>query len=147
MTVSAWWFANAFVTAFLGEMDVENASELRVMLLDNSNLPSQDDDDYISDVDGDEVSGTGYTAEGMDIGSPNIDSAANVITLDGDNSTWSSSTITAQFAVVYANTGTNTTSPCLCFVDFGQEESSSSGDFTIAWNASGIATITPADYS
>ena len=147
MAVSAWWFANAFVQAFDKAIDFEEASKIRVMLLTNADLPVQDTDVFISDVLGNEVSGAGYTAGGMDLGTPNCDSAENVITLDGANSTWSSSTITAQFAVLYYNTGTNANSPVLCFVDFGQNESSSSGDFTIAWNASGIATITPANYA
>jgi len=147
MAVSAWWFSNAFVTAFDKEIDFEEAGKMKVMLLTNANAPDQDADDYISDLDGDEVSGTGYTAEGQALGNPNCDSAENVIKFDADNTTWASSTITAQFAVLYYNTGTNTTSPVMCWVDFGQDEASSNGDFTIAWHSDGIATITAANYS
>ena len=43
-------------------------------------------------------------------------------------------------------TATAATNPLMCWTDYGQTETASGGGtFTIAWNASGIATITPAD--
>ncbi len=146
MAVSAWWFAKAFLSAFNQEIDW-NDGQVQVMLLTNANAPDQDSDDYISDLDGDEVSGTGYTADGQALASYTQATSTNVCTFDAANTTWGTSTITAQFAVVFYNTGTNTNSPVMCWVDFGQDEESSSGDFTIAWNASGIATIAAANYA
>lgn len=61
-----------------------------------------------------------------------------VIWLDADDVTWASSTITARYAVIYKDTGVATTSPLIGFVDFGQDESSSNGNFTIQWSANGI---------
>lgn len=146
MAVSAWWFGKAFLSAFSGEIDFSGGT-LTVMLLTNANAPDQDADDYISDLDGDEVSGTGYTADGQVLASYTQATSENVCTFDAANTTWATSTITAQFAVVYANTGTNTNSPVMCWVDFGENESSSAGNFTIAWNASGIATISATNYA
>lgn len=60
---------------------------------------------------------------------------------DGDNISYTSSTITARYAVVYVDTGVDTTSALLGFVDFGQDESSSSGNFDITWSAEGILRI------
>lgn len=146
MAVSAWWFAKAFLSLANKEIDWNDGNML-VMLLTNANAPDQDADDYISDLDGDEVEGTGYTAEGQALASYTQATSENVCTFDAANTTWSTSTITAQFAVVYYNTGTNTNSPVMCWVDFGQDETSSSGDFTISWNASGIATISATNYA
>jgi len=146
MAVTAWWFAKAGLSIANKEIDW-NDGKMTVMLLSNANAPDQDADDYISDLDGDEVSGTGYTADGQALASYTQATSENVCTFDAANTTWSNSTITAQFAVVYYNTGTNTNSPVMCWVDFGTDESSSGGDFTINWNASGIATIAATNYA
>ncbi|WP_203231419.1 hypothetical protein [Nocardioides caldifontis] len=54
---------------------------------------------------------------------------------------WSSSTITARYAVIYVSTGTSSTSPLLCYVDFGQDVSTTDGTFQITWAPGGIATV------
>jgi len=48
--------------------------------------------------------------------------------------------------VVYDSTpGTAGTNPLLFWVDFGVDEVSTAGDFTITWHANGMATITATD--
>ena len=72
-------------------------------------------------------------------------SATNTIVLDADDQTWTSSTITARYAVVYdATPATNATKPLIGYVDFGSDQSSSNGNFTITWDATGIVRITVA---
>lgn len=44
---------------------------------------------------------------------------------------WTSSTITARYGIIYKDTGTPSTSYLLAQIDFGQDESSSNGNFTI----------------
>lgn len=61
-----------------------------------------------------------------------------MVVLDGGTVSWPSSTITARYAVIYKDTGTGSTSPLIGFVDFGQDESSSSGTFQITWHTDGI---------
>jgi hypothetical protein len=118
---------------------------IKVALTTSSYTPNQDTHDYFNDVTN-EVSGTGYTAGGNTLASKTntYDSGTNVITLDAADTTWSSSTITARYAVVYASTGTASTSPLIGYVDFGSDQSSSSGNFTITWDATGIVKITVA---
>ena len=61
-----------------------------------------------------------------------------VTALDADDVTWSNSTITAAYAVVYdADSG-----KLICLIDFDGEEESSDGDFTIEWHADGIFKLT-----
>jgi len=119
---------------------------IKVALLSNAYTPDQDAHDYFNDVSANEVTGTGYTSGGATLASKTItyDSGSNVITLDAADTTWSSSTITARYAVVYGSTGTSSTSPLIGYVDFGSDQSSSNGNFTITWDATGIVRITVA---
>jgi hypothetical protein len=120
---------------------------IKVALLTNSYTPNQDAHNYLDDVVANEVTGTGYTAGGLTLANKtnNYDSATNVIILDADDVTWSSSTITARYAVIYdATPSTNSTKPLIGYVDFGSDQSSSNGNFTITWDATGIVRITVA---
>ena len=120
---------------------------IKVALLTNSYTPDQDAHNYYDDVVANEVTGTGYTAGGNTLANKTntYNSATNVIVLDADDTTWSSSTITARYAVVYdATPATNATKPLIGYVDFGSDQSSSNGNFTITWDATGIVRITVA---
>lgn len=120
---------------------------IKVALLSNSYTPDQDAHNYFDDVVAYEVTGTGYTAGGTTLANKTntYNSATNTIVLDADDVTWSSSTITARYAVVYdASPATNATKPLIGYVDFGSDQSSSNGNFTITWDATGIVRITVA---
>jgi hypothetical protein len=120
---------------------------IKVALLTNAYTPDQDAHNYLDDVVANEVTGTGYTAGGNTLANKtnSYNSATNVITLDADDTTWSSSTITARYAVIYdATPATNATRPLIGYVDFGSDQSSSNGNFTITWDATGIVRITVA---
>ncbi len=120
---------------------------IKVALLTNSYTPDQDAHNYFDDVSTYEVTGTGYTAGGITLANKTntYNAATNVIVLDADDVTWSSSTITARYAVVYdATPATNATKPLIGYVDFGSDQSSSNGNFTITWDATGIVRITVA---
>lgn len=117
---------------------------IKVALVTSSYTPDQDAHDYWDDVSANEASGTGYTAGGATLGSKTVtqDSATNKQTFDAADVSWTSSTVTARYAVIYKSTGTASTSPLIGYVDFGSNQSSSSGTFSIAWNASGIFATT-----
>jgi hypothetical protein len=120
---------------------------IKVALLSNAYTPDQDAHNYFDDVVANEVTGTGYTQGGITLANKtnSYNSATNVIVLDADDVTWSSSTITARYAVVYdASPATNATKPLIGYVDFGSDQSSSNGNFTITWDATGIVRITVA---
>lgn len=84
-----------------------------------------------------EVSGTGYTAGGGTLTriDPALDSGTAVI--DFADSTWSSSTITARGMLIYNSTNANR---AVSVHDFGSNQSSSGGDFTIQFPAAAAAT-------
>ena len=140
MAVTAKWYGKAFLSILNKEIDL-GSDTIKVMLCTSSYTPDQDTHDYKDDVTN-EVSGAGYTAGGATLGSVTVTYTAgsNTITFDAADTTWSSATITARYAVVYDDTATN--DPLLLYVDFGADVTSTGGNFTITWNASGIATIT-----
>ena len=124
-----------------------DSDTIKVALLSSSYTPNQDTHDYFDDVSTYEVSGTGYTAGGQTLGSKTVtyDAATNVIILDAADTTWTSSTITARYAVVYDDSGASAGAKALIgYVDFSSDQSSTSGNFTITWDATGIVRITVA---
>jgi len=144
MAVTAFWYAKGFLAAFNKETDWA-ADTIKVALTTSTYTPNQDTHDYFDDVTN-EVTGTGYTAGGAALGTPTIASTLNVIKLDGVDTAWTTSTITARRAVVYDSTpGTAGTNPLLLWIDFGEDKVSDAGTFTITWHANGIATITATD--
>lgn len=138
-------YGNFLLKALNKEVDYDTDT-IKVALLTSSYTPDQDAHDYFNDVSTYEVSGTGYTAGGNTLASKTAtyDSGTNVIVLDAADTTWASSTITARYAVVYDSTGTSSTSALIGFVDFGSDQSSTNGNFTITWDSTGIVRITVA---
>lgn len=118
-------------------LDLDNDT-LKIMLVTDAYTPDFGTHDFKSDVTN-EVVGTGYTAGGETLTSVTLTQAAGTITFDAADVTWTSSTITARAAVIYDDTIVN--DPLICYIDFGSNQSSSSGDFQIAFNASGIFTL------
>ena len=124
-----------------GGIDLDTDT-IKVALVTSAYTPNQDTHDFFDDVTG-EVTGTGYTAGGETIANDDVtvDTTDNEGVYDGDDVTWTSSTITARGAVVYKSTGTSSTSALICYLDFTTDQSSSAGDFTLQWNAEGIINL------
>ena len=117
---------------------------VKCLLMTSDATISQENWGTLTDVntDGHEVSGTGYTAGGAEAKTKAVTEATKVTTFDADDVTWTSSTITARYSILYLSTGTASTSYLIGYADFGADKSSSSGDFTVAWDDSGILTLT-----
>jgi hypothetical protein len=139
-------YGSTLAKAFNKEIDFDSDT-IKVALLSSAYTPNQDTHDYLDDVIGSEVTGTGYTAGGQALASKTVtyDAANNVTVLDAADVTWASSTITARYAVVYDDSGaTNAQKALLGYVDFGSDQSSTSGNFTLTWDATGIFRFTVA---
>jgi len=115
---------------------------IKVALTTSSYSPDIDSDSFWGDVTN-EVADTGYTAGGETLaGKTNTqDNTDDEGVFDANDVTWSSSSITARYAVIYKDTGTPSTSPLVCYIDLGGDKSSASGDFTLSWNAEGIINV------
>ena len=139
MAVTAKWYGKAFLSILNKEIDL-GSDTIKVMLCTSSYTPDQDTHDYKADVTN-EVTGDGYTAGGATLADVAVtyDAGSNTIKFDATDTSWATSTITARYAVVYDDTGTD--DPLLLYVDFGEDVVSTGGTFTISWNAAGIGTI------
>ena len=139
-------YGNFLAKALNKEVDWDSDT-IKVALLTSSYTPNQDTHDYFDDVSTYEVTGTGYTTGGNTLSSKTVtyDGTNNVVILDAADVTWSSSTITARYAVVYDDAGASAGAKALIgYVDFGSDQSSTNGNFTITWDSTGIVRITVA---
>lgn len=131
-------FLNALKNDLALDLDDTTADRFKVMLVTSVYTPDFGAHDFKADVTN-EVVGTGYTAGGESLTSVTLTQAAGVITFDAADVTWASSSITARGAVVYDDSLAS--DPVICYIDFGSDQTSSSGDFVLSFNASGIFTL------
>ena len=136
------WYAKGFESAFAKEVNL-SSDTVKVMLTTSSYTPNQTTHKYKSAVTN-EVSGAGYTAGGATLAGKTVGTTGLTFTFDANDIVWSSSTITARYAVFYIDTGTAATSPLLCYWDFESDQISSSGNFTLTISGSGVITVTAA---
>jgi hypothetical protein len=129
---------NEFIYQFmLQQLNVQTAV-LRVALFSSGYTPNPDDLTY-SAISAFEITGNNYTAGGkvLDNVSLEKDTSNDIIKMHADLITWESSTITAQYAVIYEEaTGT-----LLACFDFETQKTSLNGNFSIEWPAEGIIQI------
>lgn len=148
MAVTAFWYVQAFKNAFDQAQVLDwDTDVIKILLTLNAYTPDQDVHSDHADVTNEVGAGSGYTTAGETLGNKTIATALNVLKLDNTNdadSTWEASSITARRAVIYDSTpAASGDKPLIIWIDFGQDEVSSSGDFAINMNAAGIGTVTP----
>lgn len=149
MAVTTTLYTKFVANAFGGETAGESSAidflsdTIKVALCSSSYTPNQDSHEFFSDITN-EITGTGYTSGGATLSSPTITvtGASNLTTFDAADTTWTTATFTARYAIIYKSTGTASTSPLIAYIDFGGNQSPSAQDFQIVWNASGIFTAT-----
>lgn len=144
MAVTAKLYHKAFTALANKEIDW-GSDTIKVALCSASYTPDQAAHDYYNDITNELTTANGYTAGGATLGSKTETITAGVKAFDAADVTWTSTTITARYAVIYDDTpATAATKPLIGYVDFGEDLSSSAGDFKITWAAGGIFTITVA---
>ncbi len=117
---------------------------IKVSAHTNTYAPNQDTHAFFSDVTN-EVTGTNYTAGGATLGTVTVNRSTGTVTFDAADVVWTQSASgfsTARKFVIYKSTGTGTTSRLFSVVTADADVGNVSGDLTIAWNSSGIATWT-----
>jgi hypothetical protein len=110
---------------------------IKVGLLDDSHAFSAANSAW-ADVSANEISGTGYTAGGVTLGSQAVSVASNTAKFDAADTEWTSASFTAYHAVIYDTTNSNS---LICSIDFGGAQTVSSGTFTIQWHTDGILSL------
>ena len=150
MAVTGKVFANAPLGQYGGAGDGTSQSArrvdwlndtIKVMLCTSSYTPAQTTHAYRSSITN-EVSGTGYTSGGATLGSKTATKSSLVVSLDAADTSWTTATITARYAVIYKDTGSSSTDPVLGYIDFGSDQTSTAGTFTITWDSTGIFVYT-----
>lgn len=146
MAVTAKMFGQALKSALEKKIDWVNDT-IKVSLHTSSFVPDQDTMVYQSSLTNECAATGNYATGGATLATKALTYTAgtNVIMLDADDVQWANSTITAAFAVIYDSTpGSAAANPLIAWVDFGGNQSSSSGNFTITWAGAGICTVTAA---
>ena len=125
-----------------GSIDLDT-DVIRVALVTSSYTVSQDDHEDYADITNEVANGNGYTTEGEILANAAVtkDNTDNEGVFDADDVAWTSSTITARGAIVYKDSGTAATSWFIRYIDFGSDQTSTAGTFTLQWNAEGIINI------
>lgn len=131
------WFTKAKESILRGKVNVIDYP-VKVMLLDETYSPDQENHETLSDVVG-EITGEGYSVGGKEVQNKYIDHDVRSVILKGDDVEWENSTISARYGVLYVDHGTK---PLLGFYDFGNIKSSNNGIFRIRFNQNGILKMT-----
>jgi uncharacterized Zn-binding protein involved in type VI secretion len=86
----------------------------------------------------DEVANSGsYTAGGGDLANQAVSTDGTTALVDFDDLSFTSATITARYALIYNSTDSN---KAVCVLDFGTDQTSTSGTFTIQFPSAGAST-------
>ena len=94
-----------------------------------------------ADLTNEVANGNGYTTGGKTL-TATWTRATGTITFDCDDQAWTSSTITARYAVIYDDTDANDSLLCFCLLDSAPADVSTvSGTLTVTINASGVFTL------
>lgn len=108
----------------------------------NTYSPNQDTHDFFDDVTN-EVTGTNYTAGGTALGSVTLTRTTTTVTFDAADVVWTqhaSGFSNARKFVIRRVGGSAATSRLFSVVTADNDVGNVTGDLTLQWNASGIAT-------
>lgn len=90
-----------------------------------------------------EVSGTGYSAGGVTLGTKTIsESPTGTLMIDAADAQWTTATFSsARCGLMWDDTPTSPADPVICLVNFGADYGVTSGTFTVQFAATGIWTV------
>lgn len=149
MATTAFIYGKLMLSAFNKEVDLDT-DDIRAALVTSSYTPNQDTHQYWTSVVANEMSATGYTANGVALASPAVSytGASNTFAFDCADFSWASVTAaTFRYIVFYDRTpSTDATRPLIAYVDFGanQSQGTGTGAINITVDAAGVFTVTVA---
>ncbi|MBI4092282.1 MAG: hypothetical protein HY427_03715 [Candidatus Levybacteria bacterium] len=116
------------------EIDLE-ADTIKVALYNSSHAFTATDNVYTTT---NEITGTGYTAGGAALAGKAVTQAATT-KWDANDISWTTATFTVAHGVIYDDT--HATNDLIASIDFGGNQTVTTGTFTIQWHADGIITL------
>lgn len=146
MAITSKQYGQFLLNALKKKIDLLNDT-IKVQLHTSTYSPDQDVHDFADDLTNEVANGNGYTTGGVTLGSKTLTyaGAGNVITFDAADSVWTGLNVTFRTAVIIdTSPGTAATNPLIAYENSDVDISPGGADYTIVWNASGIATITVA---
>ncbi len=93
-----------------------------------------------ADLTNEVPNGSGYTTGGKTL-TPSVTRSGATVTYDVDDQSWTASSFTAKYAVIYAD-NTNDDLLAFCELDTGGSVTVIASTLTVAINASGVFTLT-----
>ena len=85
-----------------------------------------------------EITGTGYTAGGVTLGSKTVDTSGTTAYFDSADPSWTSASFTANGALIYNDTNSD---KAIAVLAFGGDFTVAGGTFQIVFPAAGTAAI------
>lgn len=146
MSVSGKMYGHFPFQCMKKEHDIVNDA-LWVMLTTVGYVPDQANDAYKSDVTNEVPNGSGYVTGGQILTGKTLNYTAGtrVTMIDANDTVWAGSSITARCSEVYNKaTGADATRGLVCYDLSTIDIVSNTGNFTIVWDAAGIARVTAA---
>lgn len=145
----ASYVPNSFKGRLMGDTSqistaVNLASDtVKLMLLTSSHIPNEDADVFISDISANECPASGtYSAGGVTLTkSSSTDDTDNEGVFDASDVSFTGATLNARYGAVYKDTGTPSTSPVICVLDFGSTITSTGGTFSVSFSSEGILNL------
>lgn len=116
---------------------------IKCMLLTSSYSPNLNSDTWYNDIYANEVTGGGYTARGVQLTSQSIALSGTTVNFNAAAVSWvqnASGFTNAQYAVIYKDTGTNTSSPLIAVLNFGATYSNQVAAFSVLLNSTPIVS-------
>jgi len=123
-----------------GVVDMVNDT-IKIILLTSTHTFDADHD-ILTDVNTNEISGTGYSTGGNTLSGKTVtqDDTNDLAVFDATDTSWTTATFTARHAVLVDDTVSG--DPLLCSIDFGTDKTVTGGTFTISFSSNGIIRIT-----
>ena len=119
-----------------------DSDTIKVALLKDTYTPNQDTHDYYDDLTN-ELTGGGYALQTLTSKTVTYDSGTNKVTFDCTDVTFAGLTATdIRYAVFFGDTGSGSTSPLLCYMDFEANQDVTDQDFILIIGAGGLITLT-----
>lgn len=135
------WYGHGLIKAMNKEVNWLT-DDIKVMLCTSEYTSDQANHKYKSDITN-EITGINYTARGRAITGKTaaFDGTTKVVSFDAEDTTWPAATFTARYGIIYNDTGDDSTSPLLGWIDFVEDKIATNGNFTIIWHEDGALSI------
>jgi hypothetical protein len=141
--MASWTLYDNFVLRQLNGNGVDlDTDTIKAMIVTSAYTPSKASHVFRSSVTN-EVTGTGYTAGGIALGTKTVALASGVVKFDADDITIlqnAAGFANGRTVVLYKDTGNPATDPLIAYGDMVSDKGNVSGDLTLIMDAAGIIT-------